>query len=625
MIRLSLLALASALALGTAPAWAQTPAAPAATAASNERWTWDLTRLFANDAAWDAERQAFAAEIPKIAALRGTLGRDAAALRQALDAQSAANQRLSRLWVYASTQNSTQTRLPRNQERSRLMSSLWAQYSAAVAWMEPEIQSLGAARIDGFLRAEPGLKKHEVRLRNALRMARHTLSPDTEAALAAMSSVINSPTTTRSLLINADASWPTITVDGKPQRLNDIGYVNLRQHPDRAVRKEVFDRFWKAYQQYENTTGSLLAARVEAGNVSARLRQHPTAIAATLAPLEIPEQVVRTLVAQAHEGLPTLHRYFKLRQRLMKLPDLHYYDIYPAVVQGTRKYTIEDSIALTLESVAPLGNEYVQGLRAAMAERSMHVYPGEGKQSGAYQTSVYGLTPFVFLNHQDDFNSLSTFTHEWGHGMHSVFAQRTQPYETAGYSLYVAEIAAITNEVLLAEHLLQRTTDPKERLFLLDQVMEGIRGTFFRQTMFAEFELAAHDAQQRGEALSGRKFTEIYCNLLRKYHGADAGVMTIDPQYCQEWAYIPHFFRPFYVYVYATSMAASAQLGAELAAGKPGAQERYLNVLRAGGAVPPYKLLKDAGVDLASPAPYRALMDRMNRVLDEMERLMPAQ
>lgn len=616
--RLSLVALS--LCAAALSSTAQTPARP--DRPIDPRWVWDLGVLFRDDAAWDAARQAFVADVPRLAALKGTLGRDAATLRAALDQLSAADQQLSRLWVYASMQLSTDSREARNQERSGQMRSLYGRYSSAIAWVEPELQALGAQKIEDFIRAEPGLAPHAMRLREAIRLARHTLSPETEAALAALSPVIGAPSNTRTLLVDADITWPTLRIDGQPVQINETHYQQYREHPDRAVRKQVFDAFWKQYGQFENTLGALLATRVEAGTVNARLRSHPTAVAATLADDDVPEAVLRTLVAQTHAALPTLHRYFKLRQKLLKLPDMHYYDIYPPMVRSDKRYPVEQSAAITLEAVRPLGPEVQQLLKTALAMRSMHVYPSPGKGSGAYQTGVYGVTPFVFLNHQDNFESLTTFAHEWGHGLHTMLADRNQPKETARYSLFVAEIASVTNEVLLTDHLLQQAASKEERLYILGQELERVRGTFFRQTMFAEFELATHDMQQRGEALSGQRFTQLYCGLLRAYHGADAGVVAIDPQYCQEWAFIPHFHRPFYVYQYATSMAAAYHFGEQIRAGRPGAVETYLNVLRAGGSRHPHALLKDAGLDLSTPRPYEALVRRLNAVMDEMEKLL---
>lgn len=611
-----LLALAAAATLAT-PARAQ----PAPPASSDPRLVWDLTRLFPTDAAWDAERVAFAAEIPKLQALRRGFGRDAASLREAMDQMSAAGLRLTRLWVYASTQTSTANGERRNQERTGLMAGLWGQYASAVSWVDTEIQALGADKVAAYRAAEPALQKHAVRLRQALLRAPHTLAPEVEAALAALGPVLGSFSNTRELLINADIEWPTLTIDGKPVKVSDTGYDALRRHPDRAVRKQGFDAFWKTYGQFENTLGALLAQRVNQGVVNARLRQYPTPVAASLASVEVPEAVLRTLVAETNKALPTLHRYFRLRQKMLSLPDLHYYDIYPNLVSSDRRYPVEESSALTLAAMKPLGDEYQAQLQLALSARTMHVRPSPGKSSGAYATSVYGQTPFIFLNHTDNFESLVTFAHEWGHGMHSVLSQRAQPFETAGYPLFLAEIASTTSEVLLTDHMLKAAKTPQEKVFVLTQVLERLRASFFRQTMFAEFELLAHDAQQRGESVSGKRFTDLYCGLLRKYHGADVGVMAIDPAYCKEWAYIPHFHRPFYVYAYATSATAAQFFGEAILAGKPGAREAYLGVLSAGGSVPPHELLKRAGLDLTTAEPYQVLINRMNATMDEVERL----
>ena len=585
-------------------ALAQAASADAATKApalsrTDPRFVWDLTRLYATDAAWDAERTAVLAEVPSLSALKGTL-KTAAGMRAALDRISALNLRLDRLQVYASTQQSTDNRDGRNQERSGLMGALSGQFSAAVAWVNPEIQALGQAKVEAFIGSEPGLKKHAVRLKDTLRIARHTLGAEAEGAIAALSPVINSATQSRTLLATADIQWPTINVDGKPVKVNTTGYQKLRENPDRAVRKQAFDAYFQAMGQYENTFGSTLNARVEEGVVNARLRKFPSAVAASLSNNDIPEDVYRTLVREANTALPTLHRYFKLRQRLLKLPDLHYYDIYPELFNVERSFPADQAIDIALAAMKPMGEEYQGLLKQALSERSMHTYPAEGKSSGAYQTGVYGVTPYVFLNHQDNFATMSTFAHEWGHGIHTMLANKNQPYETSDYSLFLAELASMTNEVLLSDYMLKSSKTREERLFYLGAALE------------------------RGEALSGKKMTQMYCGLLRKYHGADAGVMQIDPQYCQEWSSVPHFYRPFYVYVYATSITGATAFGERILTGKPQERDTFLNVLRAGSSVAPYQLLKSAGLDLATPAPYQALNKRMNAIMDEMETLLAA-
>jgi oligoendopeptidase F len=618
-LRPTLIAATLALAGALLPAAQAQPPAAAGTPA---QIAWDLSPLFASDAAWDAERQALRAELPALAALKPGFTRDAASLRAGLDRISAATQRLRRVGVYASAQASTDNRDARNQERQALLRNLSGEFGASLAWVDGAVAALGSDKVEAFIRAEPGLKPHAQRLRRMLRKARHQLAPEAEAAVAAFGPVLRSQGQTRTFLTAVDTDWPLLTIAGKAERINDIGYARLRAHPDRAVRKQVFDAFYKTYGRLENTLGSTLGQRVEAGVIEARLRGYPSAVAASLADNDIPESVYRTLVAEANKGLPTLHRYLKLRQRLLQLPDLQYHDIYPDLVKSEQRFDPARSAALSLASVKPLGADYQARLQRALAANTMHVYPAPGKSSGAYQSGVYGMTPLVFLNHQDSFDSASTYTHEWGHGMHTILANESQPFETAGYPLFLAEIAAFTHELLLQQHMLAGAKTREERLFFLSEAIERLRGTFFRQTMFAEFELAVHDAAQRGEPVTGKRMSTLYCGLLRKYHGAEAGVMQIDPGVCSEWAFISHFYRPFYVYQYATSIAAASHFSAEVLSGDVAKRENYLNILRSGGSVHPVPLLRQAGLDMDSPLPYRTLVKQMDKLLDEMEALL---
>ena len=605
-----------------AAAAATSAAAQTANPATDPKYVWDLSPLFANDAAWEAERTALLAELPALKALQKDFGKSPANLRAALDKLSAAQQRLRRVGVYASAIASTDNRNPRNQERSGQARSLSGQFGAAVAWVDGAIGALGEKKINAWLKAEPGLARHSTRLQEVLREAKHKLHPEAEAALAALGPVLGGQANTRTLLTTVDMEWPTITVDGKPVRVDNTGYNRLRAHPDRKVRQQAFEAFYRANGRFENTMGSTLAQRVEVGVINARLRGHPSAVAASLSDNAIPESVYRTLVAEAQRGLPTLHRYFKLRQKMLGLPDLGYHDIYPELVKTTRRYTPEVAAELTLASVAPLGAPYQAQLKKALGDKTMHVYPAAGKSPGAYQSGVYGMTPLIFLNHQDTFGSVSTYAHEWGHGMHTLQADGAQPPEKAGYPLFLAEIAAFTHELLLQGHVMNTAKSKEERLFYLGEAVERLRSAFFRQTMFAEFELKVHDALERGEAVTGKRMTQIYCGLLKQYHGAEAGVMNIDPSVCTEWAIIPHFYRPFYVYQYATSMAAAHHFSTQLLAGNPAQRDTYLNVLKSGGSRHPVPLLKDAGLDMNSPAPYRALIAQMDKMLDEMEKLL---
>lgn len=615
-----------ALAAAAAPLSAQAQqAAPAAAAQKpvDQKYVWDLTSLFKSDAEWDAARKQVLAQAPDLAKLREGIGKDAKSMAAALETISATNLLAEKVAVYAYLGYSTNTRDPKGQERWTLAQALQGELGSNIAWLAPTVQDLGAEKVEAFIKAEPALKDHAFGLRDILRRKPHTLTKEAEAAVAAFTPVLGSMGNIHSVLSNADIDWPEVEVpDAGKKTVNQTTYQSLRQHPDRATRKAAFDAFWATYGQFANTYGGTLSATVNAGVIDAKLRNYPSAVAASLANNNIPESVYRTLVAEANKGLPTLHRYFKLRQKMLKLPDLHYYDIYPALVRLDKTFGIEDSKTLTLAAMKPLGQAYVDDLGKLVNQRTMHVYPGEGKDSGAYHWGVWGGQPYIFLNHKDDYDGLTTFAHEWGHGMHSHLANKAQPYETSGYSLFLAEIASTANEMFLSDHMVANAKSKEEKLFYLGQALEGLRATFFRQTMFAEFELATHDAVQRGEALSGAKMTEIYCDLLKRYHGDAQGVMKIDPKYCSEWAYISHFYRPFYVYQYATSISAGIYFATQINQGGEKARETYLDVLRAGGSQYPYDLLKQAGLDMASPAPYQALVKRMDAIMDEMEKLM---
>jgi len=346
-------------------------------------------------------------------------------------------------------------------------------------------------------------------------------------------------------------------------------------------------------------------------------------VAAALDGDNIPEAVYRTLIQETNANLATLHRYFKLRARMLGIKQLRYYDIYPPLVKADIKFPIETGEGLVLDALAPLGKDYVATVRKGFKHRWMDAFPRPGKRSGAYSSgSVYDVHPYVLMNYNDDYESVSTMAHEWGHTMHSYLANASQPFPTADYSIFVAEVASTFNEALLLQHMLKTAPNDTERLYYLGSALEGLRGTFFRQAMFAEFELKVHELVEKGEALSGQRFSEIYGDLLRRYHGDAQGIVKIDDAYTVEWAYIPHFYYDFYVYQYSTSIAASSLFAQEVLAGEPGARDRFLGVLKAGGSRYPYELLKDAGVDLATPAPYEALVQRMNTIMDEIEAIL---
>ncbi len=611
--RLASMTAAVALTLAIAPAYAEQ-------SAEKEVVAWDLSDMYATPEAWTADREALLAMLPVLEGYKGRLGESAKTLLEALDAVGDTEAKVGRLFVYAGLKSDEDLRISENQERRSLGGSLFARYSQATSYFPPEILSVGAERIEAFIAEEPGLAKHAFGLRDILRQAPHTLGSEAEEVMALASEVRAGPNQIYEVLSSSDIKWPTITLStGEEVTLNQAAYTRYRAVPDRADRKAVFDAFWGKWSEYENTMGETLSAQVKTHIFDAKARKYSNALESSISGSNIPKAVYYALIEAVNEGLPTFHRYLKIRQRVLGLDDLHYYDIYPALVELDRTYTLDDAKALTLAAAKPLGQEYIDMLEIGFAENWMHVFPQTGKRPGAYQWGVFEVHPYLLLNFNSDYESVSTFAHEWGHGVHSMLAGRAQTRENSDYSTFTAELASTTTEVFLNEDLMSKTTNDDERLYLLGQELESIRGTFYRQTMFAEFELKIHEAVENGEALSGERLSEMYLDLLRRYHGADEGVMKIDPLYAIEWAYIPHFYYNFYVYQYATSVSGGVQFAERILAGEEGAAESYLNVLKAGGSEYPYELLKEAGIDLATKAPYEALIGRMNGIMDEIE------
>jgi oligoendopeptidase F len=591
-------------------------------AAGPPEGVWDLSDLYPSDAAWDAERAAIRAALPGLAAYKGTLGNGAAALLAALQAMSELNRRLDRLGVYANLEADADTTNDDAHERRDLATALAADFGEASAWINPEILTLGADKVAAFEAAEPGLARFRFPLANVLRQAPHTLGAEAEAILAAAQDPLNGPDDIRTQLVDADIPWPEAQLSTGKVRLDDQGYESARQSPNRDDRKLVFEAFWASYGTYKTSLAAALSSLVQGHIFQAKARKYPNSLASALSGDNVPEGVYRTLIAETRAGLPALHRYFKVRQKLLGLPDMRYYDIYPPATRLDRKFTLADDRTLVLAAVSPLGADYQATLAKATAARWMDAFPRKGKASGAYMNgSAYGVHPYLLLNLTDDYDSLTTFAHEWGHAMHTVLANRVQPYETSSYSIFIAEIASTHNEQLLAAYMERQAATKAEKLFYLDALLELLRGTFFRQAMFAEFELAIHEAAEAGKALSARTLNAMYLQLLKDYHGD--GVI-IDPSDAIEWAYVPHFYYNFYVYQYATSIAASAYFSERTIGGDPAVVDNYLNVLRAGGSDYPVEILKRAGLDMTSPAPYRALVAKFSRALDQVEALMAA-
>ncbi len=601
-----------------------TAAEPAAKPVPSPANVWDLTLLYADDAAYRAAKDHFAAELLALKSYQGKLGESPATLLAALDHIQRLRDQFDRLAVYASLNLDEDTRKAPALESSQEIGLLGTKFGLATSYVDPELLTVGETKIRAFLAAEPRLAPHRFGLMETLRAAPHTLGAEAENVLSAASLVTGSASSLYGILSNADMPWPTVKLtDGTEARLDQSGYTKWRAASNRADRQAVFEAFWKKMREYERTFGVALFSQVKADWFNASTRKYPSTLAYTLDRNNIPEAVYRTLIAETNAGLPTLHRYFKLRGRLLAIPDLHYWDIYPPIVALDKKFPLDTGKTLATDAVAPLGAGYQKLFADSLAGRYTHVYPQPGKRAGAYMNgSVHETHPYVLMNYNDDYESVSTLAHEWGHGIHSVLAHAHQPSTTAGYSIFTAEIASTQNEVLLLDHMLKVAQSDDEKLYYLGSALENMRGTFFRQAMFAEFELAIHETVEKGGSLSGPKLSKMYGDILRRYHGDAQGVLKIDDLVTVEWAYIPHFYRHYYVYQYATSIAAGTAFAERILKGEPGVVDTYLGLLKAGGSDHPYDLVKRAGVDLATPAPYRALIGRMNSIMDQIEAIL---
>jgi oligoendopeptidase F len=587
---------------------------------------WDLSELYATPEQWSAAYERVKRQATQLDRFQGTIDRDAQTLFGALDAISAVNREAARIDVYAQLKGDEDLRSAPDQERRQQSQALGTLIAEKTAWLAPEIIHLGAARVQAFEAQDGAMSaRFDFSLADTLRAAPHTLGTEAEGVLAAAGTVLAQPDAIHSQLADAELPYPTIRLHGKRVRLDEPAYEQYRQSTNRSERKLVFDTFYHAWKGFEGTAGAALSAQVMGDVFTARQRHFDGALDAALFASNMPESVYRAVVAETRAALPTLYRYLRLRKARLGITDeLAYYDNYPPLfpLEHPPVFSVAESEKLTLAALAPMGPDYLALLRQGFAGRWMNVLPHPGKATGAYMNgAAYDVHPYLLLNHANDYESLSTLAHEWGHAVHTLLANRAEPFEKANYSTFIAESASIANEMLLNDYMVAHAGTRAEKLYYLGAGLESIRTTYFRQVMFAEFELRMHEEIEQGRALSGARLSELYCEVVRRYYGEADGIMKIDPTYCVEWAWVPHFYYDFYVWQYATSMAGAAQFTDAILGQGEVARTRFLDVLRAGGSEYPYQLYLKAGIDMASPAPYRALAARMNRLMDEIEAL----
>jgi oligoendopeptidase F len=592
----------------------------------DDKYKWNIDEIYPDISGWRREKDRIAGMLPKIRSFAGQLAASGSVLADALELLTNLEKELSRLYVYASMLADQDTRASEAQGMRQEMQLLFSEYGAQAAYVEPELLKAGSVTIDTFVKTEPRLEIYAFYLRDILRRAAHTLSDAEEKLLADAGPMAMSSGNIYGILSNADFPYPSITLeDGRNVRVDQSGYGELRTSPIRKDRATAMSAFFTAMGGFSRTLGSVMDANIQRAVFYSKSRRYTSTLEARLDGPNIPVSVYTRLVDGVNRNLPFLHRYLRLRKRMLAIEgDLHYYDVYaPLVASVNLKYTPEEAQNHVLASVGPLGAEYGNVVRRAFSERWIDFFPTDGKRSGAYSNGgAYDVHPYMLLNYLGQYNDVSTLAHELGHTMHSYHSNKTQPYALSSYHTFVAEVASTFNEALLLHYMLETIKDIPTRISLLGNFLESVKSTVFRQTQLAEFELRMHEIAGNGQPITGDVLAKLYLEITRKYYGHDQGIMVVDDYVAHEWSYIPHFYHEFYVFQYATSLTAAEALSARVLSGDSEATRRYLKFLGTGGSKYPIELLKDAGVDMTTDTPLEQTLQKMGRVMDEIESLL---
>lgn len=591
-----------------------------------EQYKWNVYDLYNNDATWTTAKQQLTNEMLHISDFKGKLGSSASTLLQFFEFSSRLGKEMSRLYIYASLLKDQDLRVAENISRIKELENLSTEMAQLSAYVEPELAAIPDELFDKYMLQEPKLKQlYGMRIDRIKRNKQHTLSPVEEELIAKMSILGNVPNDAFDVFSDAEMPWPHITLsDGQEIELDQTAYSQVRASANRDDRRNAFFAFWENYKRFEGTFGELMNGNVRQDLFFAKAYKYNSSLEAALHHNNIPVSVYQSLIDNVNRNLPTFHRYLKLKEKLMGLDQLTYYDLYAPAVEGIDlKYSYEEAQQLVLEAIKPLGNDYANVVKRAFNERWIDVYPNKGKASGAYSNgAAYDVHPYILTNYNGSYDAVGTLIHELGHTMHSYFSNSTQPYPTSRYAIFVAEVASTFNEALLDNLMLNKLTDKKEKISLLMSMLDGFKGTLFRQAQFAEFELAMHQMAQDNKPITGKALSELYGSIVKKYYGDSEGVCKVDDAVNIEWAFIPHFYSSFYVYQYSTSFVASQALAEQVLTGGDDERTRYLNFISAGGSKYPIEILKDAGVDMTTSQPFDNAIRRMNKLMDEIEKLL---
>lgn len=586
---------------------------------ADPRYTWNLADIFPTDEDWQAAYAAAQRSPEKLRSYEGKLS-DAKTLLEFLRYSDELSVVLDRLGNYAQRKADEDTRSAAYQEMSALFLNLAIETSRAAAFSTPEILSIPDETLESFFREEPALSQYRLLIDRVLRQRSHVLSPEGEALLAAAGQLGQSPDDIFSYLNDADMRFDDVLdSEGVTHAVTHGSFSALLQSPDCTLRRAAFESLYSVYGQFRNTSAALLSAQMKQLQFFADARRYGSALEASLDENEVPAEIYHSLITAVRDGFPAMHRYVSLRKRLLGLDELHFYDLYTPIVAGQDiQVSYDEAWETALEALAPLGEDYLSLLREGRENRWIDVYENQGKRSGAYSASVYGVHPYVLLNYTGKLDDMFTLVHEMGHSLHSCLSNRTQPVTYAHYVIFVAEVASTCNEALLMRHLLSKTNDPERRAYLINHFLEQFRTTLYRQTLFAEFELWCSEQIRTGQALTAESLSARYAELCREYYGEE---IVLDEQIALEWARIPHFYYDFYVYQYATGFSAAVALSERiLREGEPAVRD-YLAFLSGGSSKDPVSLLRGAGVDMSSPEPVRLALRQFSDLVDELEQL----
>ena len=590
---------------------------------ADARCKWAIEDLYKDDEDWKRDYELLKSRIPELTKFRGRLGESAEVLLSMQKLSDELNQLLEKVYVYANQRLHENTDNSTYQNLASQAQGLLVELSESLSFAEPELMELPDGIIETFLDENEELSVYRQYFENIIRQKKHVLPTEQEQLLAAMGEVAESPKDIFSMFNNADIRFPEITgEDGHPVQVTHGRYMSLMQSRNRQVRKDAFEAMYGVYGDWRNTLAAMYRANVKQEAFLAKAHKYTSDLEAALDGSHIPVKVYEQLIEAVHESMPLMYRYMKLRKKLLGVEELHMYDLYvPVIEQDHSEIPFEQAKKTVLEGLAPMGEEYLHLLREGFDHGWIDVYENQGKRTGAYSWGAYGTHPYVLLNYQGTLHDVFTLAHEMGHALHSWYSDEHQPYIYAGYRIFVAEVASTCNEALLIHYLMEQSKkagDRKKTMYLINYFLEQFRTTLFRQTMFAEFEKITHGLQEQGETLTADRLCEIYYDLNKLYFGEE---ICVDQEIAMEWARIPHFYTPFYVYQYATGFSAAIALSKQILEQGAPAVEQYKKFLKGGSSMYPLELLKMAGVDMEQKAPVQDALAVFAQYLDEMERL----